>query len=86
LKSDKTFVQQGEPLVVQTIVTDLDGKAVANHEVKMQAALLQWKQVKVNGRKLKPKRRIVPCNPARTPSNVPSVRQTRHVSRQSDDS
>jgi uncharacterized protein YfaS (alpha-2-macroglobulin family) len=46
LKSDKTFVQQGEPLVVQTIVTDLDGHSVTNREVKMRAVLLDWKQVK----------------------------------------
>jgi uncharacterized protein YfaS (alpha-2-macroglobulin family) len=46
LKSEKTFVQQGEPLVVQSIVTDLDGKAIANREVKMRAVLLDWKQVK----------------------------------------
>ncbi len=45
LKSDKMFVQQGEPLVVQSIVTDLDGKAIANREVKMHAVLLDWKQV-----------------------------------------
>ena len=40
------FVQQGEPIVVQSIVTDLDGKAIANREVKMHAVLLDWKQVK----------------------------------------
>lgn len=45
LRSEKTFVQQGEPLVVQSIVTDLDGKAIANREVKMRAVLLNWKQV-----------------------------------------
>ena len=45
LKSDKLFVQPGEPLVVQSIVTDLDGKAIANREVKMRAVLLDWKQV-----------------------------------------
>ena len=45
LKTEKTFVQQGEPLVVQSIVTDLDGKAIANREVKMHAVLLDWKQV-----------------------------------------
>jgi uncharacterized protein YfaS (alpha-2-macroglobulin family) len=45
LKSEKMFVQLGEPLVVQTIVTDLDGKAIANQEVKMHAVLLEWKQV-----------------------------------------
>jgi uncharacterized protein YfaS (alpha-2-macroglobulin family) len=42
LKSDRTFVQQGEPLVVQAIVTDLDGKAVANRQIKMRAVLLDW--------------------------------------------
>jgi uncharacterized protein YfaS (alpha-2-macroglobulin family) len=42
LKSDRTFVQKGEPLQVQTIVTDLDGKAVAGREVKMRAVLLDW--------------------------------------------
>ncbi len=45
LRSDKTFVSQGEPLVVQSIVTDLDGNAIANREVKMHAVLLDWKQV-----------------------------------------
>ncbi len=45
LRSDKMFVQQGEPLVVQSIVTDLDGKAIANQEVKMNAVWLDWKQV-----------------------------------------
>ena len=45
LKSDKLFVQPGEPLVVQSIVTDLDGKAIANREVKMHAVLMDWKQV-----------------------------------------
>jgi len=46
LKSEKTFVQQGEPLVVQSIVTDLDGKAIANREVKMHAVMLDWQQIK----------------------------------------
>jgi uncharacterized protein YfaS (alpha-2-macroglobulin family) len=42
LKSDRTFVQQGEPLIVQAIVTDLDGKAVANRAIRMRAVLLDW--------------------------------------------
>ncbi|MBC7929279.1 MAG: Ig-like domain-containing protein, partial [Rubrivivax sp.] len=46
LKSDRYFVQQGQPLVVNSIVTDLDGKLIAGREVKMRAALLDWKQVK----------------------------------------
>jgi alpha-2-macroglobulin len=46
LKSERLFVQQGEPLVVGSIVTDVDGKLVAGREVKVRAALLDWKQVK----------------------------------------
>ena len=42
LRSQRTFVQQGEPLDVEAIVTDLDGKAVANHSIKMRAVLLDW--------------------------------------------
>lgn len=45
LRSEKMFVPQGEPLVVQTIVTDLDGQAIGDREVKMQAVRLDWKQV-----------------------------------------
>lgn len=46
LRSEKTFVQSGEPLVVQSIVTDLDGKAVPGREITMRAVLLDWQQVK----------------------------------------
>lgn len=42
LRSERTFVQQGEPLIVETIVTDLDGKAVVNREVRMRAVMLDW--------------------------------------------
>ena len=50
------FVQQGEPLVVQSIVTDLDGKAIANREVKMHAVLLDWKQVEGEWREVESNR------------------------------
>jgi alpha-2-macroglobulin len=46
LRSDRTFVREGEPLVVQAIVTDLDGRAVAGREVRMRAALLEWTYAK----------------------------------------
>ncbi|HZT60404.1 MAG TPA: alpha-2-macroglobulin family protein, partial [Pyrinomonadaceae bacterium] len=46
LRSERLFVQQGEPLVVGSIVSDLDGNLVAGREVRMRAALLEWKQVK----------------------------------------
>jgi uncharacterized protein YfaS (alpha-2-macroglobulin family) len=42
LKSERTFVQQGEPFVVQSIVTDIDGKAIVNRNIKMRAELLEW--------------------------------------------
>jgi uncharacterized protein YfaS (alpha-2-macroglobulin family) len=46
LRSERYFVQQGQPLVVNSIVTDLDGKLIAGREIKMRAALMDWKQVK----------------------------------------
>ncbi|MET0624258.1 MAG: alpha-2-macroglobulin family protein [Pyrinomonadaceae bacterium] len=48
LKSERLFVQQGQPLVVSTIVSDLDGKLAAGREVRMRAALLEWKQTRGN--------------------------------------
>lgn len=45
LRSSKTFVQQGRPLVVESIVTDIDGNLVTQREVKMHAALLEWQKV-----------------------------------------
>ncbi len=42
LRSQRTFVQQNEPLNVEAIVTDLDGKAVANRSIEMRAVLLDW--------------------------------------------
>ncbi|HEX8149940.1 MAG TPA: DUF6049 family protein [Pyrinomonadaceae bacterium] len=46
LRSERLFVQQGEPLVVNSVVTDLDGRLVPGREVRMRAALLEWKNVK----------------------------------------
>ncbi|HEY0173740.1 MAG TPA: alpha-2-macroglobulin family protein [Pyrinomonadaceae bacterium] len=46
LKSERLFVQQGQPLVVSAIVSDLDGKLAAGREVRMRAALLEWKQTR----------------------------------------
>jgi hypothetical protein len=46
LKSDKTFVEQGQPLRVQAIVTDLDGNLVERRDIKMVASRLTWKQEK----------------------------------------
>jgi alpha-2-macroglobulin len=46
LRSERLFVQQGEQLVVNSIVTDLDGRLVSGREVRMRAALLEWKYTK----------------------------------------
>ena len=46
LRSERLFVQQGEQLVVHTIVSDLDGRLVAGREVRMRAALMEWKYTK----------------------------------------
>jgi uncharacterized protein YfaS (alpha-2-macroglobulin family) len=46
LRSERLFVQQGEPLVVSSIVSDLDGKLAAGREVRMRAAPLEWKQTR----------------------------------------
>ncbi|HKV41320.1 MAG TPA: MG2 domain-containing protein, partial [Blastocatellia bacterium] len=43
LRSPRTFVQPREPLIVESIVTDLDGKAVSGKRVKMRTVLLDWK-------------------------------------------
>jgi alpha-2-macroglobulin len=42
LRVPRMFVQQGEPLVVESIATDIDGKLIINREIRMRAALLDW--------------------------------------------
>ena len=42
VRSPRTFVQKGEPLVVQSIVCDLDGKLITGRTVKLRAVLLDW--------------------------------------------
>ena len=51
LKSARTFVQKGEPFDIATIVTDLDGKALAGRDVHLRLVRLdyvyekgEWKQ------------------------------------------
>jgi alpha-2-macroglobulin len=55
VRSPRTFVQKGEPLIVQAIVCDLDGKLINDRSIKMRAVLLdwvfekgEWKQKEVN--------------------------------------
>jgi uncharacterized protein YfaS (alpha-2-macroglobulin family) len=42
VRSPRTFVQKGEPLVVQSIACDLDGKLIAGRTIKMRAVLMDW--------------------------------------------
>ncbi len=42
LRSERYFVERGEPLPVEIVVTDLDGSVDAEHEVVVRAALLDW--------------------------------------------
>ncbi|HEX7314335.1 MAG TPA: DUF6049 family protein [Pyrinomonadaceae bacterium] len=46
LRSERLFVQQGEQLIVNAIVSDLDGRLVAGREVRVRAALMEWKYAK----------------------------------------
>jgi alpha-2-macroglobulin len=42
IRSSRLFVQKGEPIFVESIVSDLDGKLIANREIRMRAALIDW--------------------------------------------
>jgi uncharacterized protein YfaS (alpha-2-macroglobulin family) len=42
LKLDRPFLRHGEPLAVDTIVTDLDGRAVADRPVHVHVVRLDW--------------------------------------------
>ncbi len=42
LNSERTFVEQGEPLDIKAIVTDLDGNAVSGRSINIEAARLEW--------------------------------------------
>ena len=40
LRADRTFVEEGQPLTGQAIVTDLEGKAISGRAIKLRAVLL----------------------------------------------
>jgi len=42
IKTPRTFVQKNEKITVESIVTDIDGKLVANRDVEIKAALKDW--------------------------------------------
>ena len=43
LRTGRYFVQQGEPLAVEVAVTDVDGNAIADHEVALRAVRIDWR-------------------------------------------
>lgn len=42
LRSENAFVEQGEPLEIEAIVTDIEGELVGGRTVQMRAARLDW--------------------------------------------
>ncbi len=42
IRSPRMFVQKGEPLVVETIATDIDGKLMVGREIRMRVVLIDW--------------------------------------------
>ncbi len=42
LRSQRTFVETGDPLIIEAIVTDIDGAAVAERGVTVKAGRLEW--------------------------------------------
>ncbi len=45
LRGRRTFVEPGEPLIIEAIVTDIDGAAVAARSIIMKAGRLEWQIV-----------------------------------------
>jgi uncharacterized protein YfaS (alpha-2-macroglobulin family) len=43
LRSERYFVERGKPLEIELIVTDLDGNAIADRLISVEAARLEWK-------------------------------------------
>jgi uncharacterized protein YfaS (alpha-2-macroglobulin family) len=42
IKTPRTFVQKNEKMTIESIVTDIDGKLVANRDVEIKATLKDW--------------------------------------------
>jgi len=43
LRSERTFVQRGQPLRIETIVADLDGNAIPGRTIEVRAARTEWR-------------------------------------------
>jgi len=46
MRSERTFVEKGQPIPIDAIVTDLDGLAVSDVAIEIRAERLQWTKVK----------------------------------------
>ncbi len=42
IKTPRTFVQKGENIVIESIVSDIDGKLIAGRDVEIKAVLKDW--------------------------------------------
>ncbi len=42
VKSPRTFVQKGENIEIESIVSDIDGKLIADRDIEIQAILKDW--------------------------------------------
>ncbi len=45
LRAERAFVQKGEPIALDVIATDLEGRAIAGRPVQLRAERLDWEQV-----------------------------------------
>ena len=52
IRSERIFVDRGDPLEIEFIVTDLDGNPVVDRPVKITAARLEWKYSKGDWREV----------------------------------
>ena len=43
MRSERYFVERGDPLDIELIVTDLDGEPVVDRPIRVEAARLEWK-------------------------------------------
>jgi uncharacterized protein YfaS (alpha-2-macroglobulin family) len=46
LKTPRPFVQEGQPLVIDALAVDIDGKAVAERPITVRSVRLEWKVTK----------------------------------------
>ncbi|HXF63762.1 MAG TPA: MG2 domain-containing protein, partial [Caldilineaceae bacterium] len=60
LRSERTFVRQGEPLEIDAIVTDLDGNPVEDRLIELRAVRLEWKYS--NGRWVEEETDVQECD------------------------